>query len=91
MRAVIVAGSALEVMPDRAELAGSDLLIAVDAGADVLQRIGLRPDVLIGDMDSVGESARVEIRPGQASPVIRVGAGESATAGDFDNDGHTDL
>ena len=46
-------------MPDRAELADSDLLIAVDAGADVLERLGLRPDVLIGDMDSVGESARL--------------------------------
>lgn len=29
-------------------------VVAVDGGADVLRRIGARPDVIVGDMDSVG-------------------------------------
>ncbi|MGE3620483.1 MAG: putative cytokinetic ring protein SteA [Acidimicrobiia bacterium] len=33
------------------------LLIAVDGGADALIELGLRPDVIIGDMDSVSEGA----------------------------------
>jgi uncharacterized membrane-anchored protein len=33
------------------------VIIAVDGGADALLAIGRRPDVIIGDMDSVSESA----------------------------------
>ncbi len=40
-----------------------DLLIAADGGADYLRAIGLTPDVLIGDMDSLaGETATETIR-----------------------------
>lgn len=53
MRAIIVAGSCLDVVPDALTLAQADLLIAVDSGADVLEPLGLKPHVLIGDMDSI--------------------------------------
>jgi uncharacterized membrane-anchored protein len=33
------------------------LLLAVDGGADLLLDAGLRPDMIVGDMDSAGESA----------------------------------
>lgn len=33
------------------------VLIAVDGGADALLQLGLRPDIIIGDMDSVSDSA----------------------------------
>lgn len=53
-RAVVVAHG--DVFPeDRAELDGADLIVAADGGALALDRWGLLPHVLIGDMDSVGE------------------------------------
>jgi len=33
------------------------VLIAVDGGADALREIGLRPDIIVGDMDSVSDEA----------------------------------
>jgi uncharacterized membrane-anchored protein len=35
------------------------VLVAVDGGADALLEIGLRPDVIVGDFDSVSEAALV--------------------------------
>ncbi len=70
MRAIVVAGSSLDVVPGPEALTGSDLLVAVDGGADVLQRLGLRPDVLIGDMDSVSESTRLVAERGGVEMVL---------------------
>jgi thiamine pyrophosphokinase len=53
MRAVVVAGSSLSTDLDPLELAGVDLLVAVDGGAEALARVGLEPALLVGDMDSV--------------------------------------
>jgi thiamine pyrophosphokinase len=41
---------------DAAQLAGADLVVAADSGADWLARLGIRPDVVIGDMDSLEPS-----------------------------------
>lgn len=38
------------------------VLIGVDGGADVLREFGLRPDIIIGDMDSVSDEALKEAR-----------------------------
>jgi thiamine pyrophosphokinase len=58
MRAVIVASG--DVAPDDARhLAAADLVIAADAGAGALERLGHRPDILVGDLDSA-EPALVE-------------------------------
>ena len=53
MRAVLVAHG--EVAPsDREQLAGADLVIAADAGALSLESWGVRPQLLVGDFDSLG-------------------------------------
>ena len=51
MRAVIVASG--DVAPaDARHLAAADLVIAADGGAATLDRLGRRPDRLVGDLDS---------------------------------------
>lgn len=52
VKAVIVADGA-HAQTDRRVLAGADLVIAADGGADWLARIGATPDRLVGDLDSV--------------------------------------
>lgn len=56
MQAVIVASGDV-VDDDAAWLDRADLVIAADRGAETLARLGRRPDVLVGDLDSI--SARV--------------------------------
>ena len=51
MRIVVVASGAL-APGDEAWLDGADLVIAADGGADALDRLGRRPDRLVGDLDS---------------------------------------
>jgi thiamine pyrophosphokinase len=51
MRIVVVASGAF-APEDEAWLDGADLVIAADGGADVLDRLGRRPDRLVGDLDS---------------------------------------
>ncbi len=52
MKAIVVAGG--DAAPeDAARLAGADLVIAADSGAEWLASRGARPDIVIGDMDSV--------------------------------------
>jgi uncharacterized membrane-anchored protein len=41
------------------------VLIAVDGGAEALLHEGLRPDMIVGDMDSAGEAALATARPGR--------------------------
>ena len=52
MHAVIVAGGDTDPA-DARHLAGADLVIAADGGAAFLEAIGRRPDMLVGDLDSV--------------------------------------
>lgn len=52
MRIVIVAGGDL-APGDAGRLDGADLVIAADGGASALDALGLRPDRLVGDLDSV--------------------------------------
>ena len=52
MKAIVVAGG--DAAPeDAARLADADLVIAADSGAEWLDASGIRPDVLVGDMDSI--------------------------------------
>jgi len=55
MKAVVVAGGSPHPR-DAEQLADADLLIAADAGACWLDELGIRPDLLVGDLDSVGEA-----------------------------------
>lgn len=55
MRAVIVAGGD----PDPSDvswLTDAGLLVAADSGASWLDELGVTPDLLVGDLDSVGEA-----------------------------------
>ena len=54
MRAVIFAGGSIEDYEYTSKLLrGGDLIIAADSGYDHLKKIGIKPDIMIGDMDSV--------------------------------------
>ena len=58
MHAVIVAGSSLTGELDTYLFDDADLVVAVDSGAEALSRVGLVPDILIGDMDSISAATR---------------------------------
>lgn len=69
MRAVVVADG--DPAPaDAGIAAGADLLIAADGGAGWLEAIECRPDILVGDLDSV-EAATVERLAAAGTEVIR--------------------
>lgn len=51
MRAVIVASGAV-ALEDERWLTGAELVVAADGGAAWLDRLGRRPDALVGDLDS---------------------------------------
>lgn len=57
MQVVVVAHGELDER-DAARLDGADLVIAADGGALALDRLGHRPDLLVGDLDSVGSELR---------------------------------
>jgi thiamine pyrophosphokinase len=52
MRTVVVASGGLEPGDER-WLEGADLVVAADGGAGSLDRLGRRPDLLVGDLDSI--------------------------------------
>lgn len=59
MHAVIVANAPWRWRPDLVEIArGAELLLAADGGANHLAAVGLRPAVVVGDLDSVLRSVR---------------------------------
>jgi len=55
---------------DRAHLEGADLVIAADGGALTLERWGVRPDLVVGDLDSLG-AERAERLGAEGVPVSR--------------------
>jgi len=68
VKAIVVAGGDA-ASGDAALMGGADLVIAADSGARWLAGVGVRPDIVIGDMDSIdpdllrrlaGEGAEME-------------------------------
>jgi len=52
MKVVVVASGELDAS-DAAWLEDTDLVIAADGGANSLDRLGMRPNLLVGDLDSI--------------------------------------
>lgn len=69
MKAVVVASGEPEAR-DAAHLVDADLVVAADGGGRWLDAIGARPDLLVGDLDSV-EPALVERLADGGVPVER--------------------
>lgn len=61
-RAVLVANAPFRWTPELARIAaGAPALFAADGGANRLARIGLRPELVIGDLDSIRPEVRLWI------------------------------
>jgi thiamine pyrophosphokinase len=69
VKAVVVAGGEPDAR-DAEHLANADLVVAADGGSQWLDAIGVRPDVLLGDLDSA-EPGLVERLTGQGVAVER--------------------
>lgn len=62
MHALIFANGELQAPADwQARVATADLIIAADGGAEHCRTLGLLPDVLIGDLDSLNSALRTEL------------------------------
>ncbi|GAB4244251.1 MAG: thiamine diphosphokinase [Thermoleophilia bacterium] len=59
---VVVAGARLDGPLDPDALAEADLLVAADGGADALLAAGMRPGLLVGDMDSIRPETLEQMR-----------------------------
>ena len=59
MRGIIIGGGKVsdELICEQMKKGGYDLVIAADAGMEVLYRHHLTPDMIVGDFDSVGKEA----------------------------------
>ncbi|MBC7260903.1 MAG: thiamine diphosphokinase [Chloroflexi bacterium] len=62
MRAIIVANGYIEEGENYSELVrADDLVVAADGGAMVALRLGLEPQVVVGDLDSLPPELRIEL------------------------------
>ena len=62
MKCIIIANG--DIRDDRqaaSVIAGGDFIICVDGGARHLSRMGIVPDAVIGDLDSIGEEERLDL------------------------------
>ncbi|MCY3801613.1 MAG: thiamine diphosphokinase [Chloroflexi bacterium] len=63
MKTVVVLGGELAAGPRiKAALESADFVIAANGGAERLERIGIVPDVVIGDLDSIPDARLEELR-----------------------------
>ena len=77
MKAVVVAAGEL-TPPDADHIARSDLLVAADGGAAALTRLGHRPALVVGDMDSLDGDVAARLAQ-SATRLVRVSAEKDET------------
>jgi len=77
MRVVVVASGDVDPA-DARHLADADLVIAADGGTASLDRVGRRPDVVVGDLDS-SDAALVARLAGQGTRIERHPAAKDAS------------
>ncbi len=71
MRVVIVAAGDLTLSPDgRDPLAGADLIIGADGGADTLLAAGVMPQAFVGDLDSLSPQGRRRLEEGGCELIV---------------------
>lgn len=70
MRAIVVAGSPQVERPSELHPAAGDLIIAADLGAAHCLRWGWRPDLVVGDMDSLPIKAQQSLQALESSFII---------------------
>ncbi len=79
MKVIIVAnGFPTDPAGDRRHLEQGDLVIAADGGADYCRKLGIAPDIIIGDMDSIDRDP-AGIKPSANTEIIRHPARKDAT------------
>ena len=78
MKAVIVAGGTPDPR-DVVLLADAALVIAADAGACWLDEVGVTPDLLVGDLDAIGQALLERLLDTGVSFHSIVGGRRSAT------------
>jgi thiamine pyrophosphokinase len=75
VNALIIANGVPPARPLARRLAaGADLIICADGGANHAVRLGIRPDVIVGDLDSVTAASRRRLR---SVPALRIAEQES--------------
>ena len=79
VQAVVVLGGELAAGPRiKAALDAADIIIAADGGAERLEGIGVMPDVVIGDLDSISDTRLIELRR-TVPEILRYPARKDAT------------
>lgn len=58
---VALAGTIADTALLRDRAAGAELVVAADSGAERLLAVGIQPDVVIGDFDSIGADTRADL------------------------------
>src|SRR3989338_5974526 len=62
MRAVLICNGSVSSKLLHKNISSSDFIVAVDGGANKLVKTKFRPDIIIGDMDSINSRARAAFK-----------------------------
>jgi len=63
MHCLVIAGGVADDLPaDGKSLGRSDVIVCADGGVHNAHRLGLQPDVVIGDLDSLGDEEREQLQ-----------------------------
>jgi thiamine pyrophosphokinase len=62
MNCLVVAGGAADDLPERDDLGQFDLVVCADGGAHNAARLGILPNVVVGDLDSLSESEQKRLQ-----------------------------